>query len=192
MGIDVDWLQVTTTALGSGFVVAVVNMLIEWFRTTRKTAQVKKFLAVQIATLLEGYAFNAFNAYTDHGEKEISSGQVGKWLEELKQLPTLPPIDGYELLSAGLLDRIFQLPQQRIMFERDAYGGVDFSEDTDEFWAKMLRRQLELIHLSLGIAKDLRREAGLPKRPLRLDNWDIEKTLAAEIEKRNVFPLVFR
>lgn len=198
-----DWLAFGETfgavILGSGLTTAGVNIFFQ-HRLKKQEKQeeaqnVVKYLALRLAFLFEGYAFQCADKISDHHMAESSTSseywftgnsgpEAGAFIGEVPKLSSFPSEleEGYKLLDQDILNDIFDFPQRCIMANRNAMFWDEIGEK--ECCTNALgQNTLDMGARALDIGKRLRKKYALESRQLIYDRFDMEKFLTEELVK---------
>ncbi|MEO8330619.1 MAG: hypothetical protein ABI586_11475 [Candidatus Nanopelagicales bacterium] len=146
------------------------------------------YLAILVVSHLDRFANGCWHVALDDGTSEgRPAGENGE-CRTVVMSPEFKPLDievEWKVLPKNLMYEILQIPDKREHIENQLSGVWEFDtppDYSDFFW----RRRRDYAELGLevsGIAKRLRKHAGMPIVESSLGEWNRDASLQEEIDK---------
>jgi hypothetical protein len=174
---------VSGTFLGSGAVLAIARLVFDRNKEKRERTEATKYLALQLAILLEAYVIECAEGVSSHQTADEYDGHAGARLGTVLKLPDLPVGDAYRFLDPDLLNSVLAFPQRCLLAQRASEFWDDVVGDREAYYNTVKQNCLRMGSEALDISRALRGKYNLPGRSLRFDRWDIDNFIAIEMRK---------
>ena len=176
-----DWSAIITIVLGSSFLGAVLNNFAGWWLKRIEATNQATYLALNLAHLLEQYAYDCLSAADDQDNAESSDGNIGAYINKLPILPQLPKED-YRVFDLALLDNIFDFEKQ-VVFANESLDFAFHVIDGEDAVSEGYKSCLKLARDSLQIADAVRARYRLKNRSLEFGGYSVRKRLQEKLTK---------
>lgn len=175
---EITWVKVVVFAGTSGVLSAVVGHALTLYNDWRNKSRSAAYLAIRIATSLEGFADECMTVIGDSETARQSNGAAGNQTTKLPELTAFPSDEvGWRVLPARLTANLLAFPnhikagQDKISFTASVAGELAAYEDCEEESARLGLQ-------SWSLAAELRKQFRFPPFEPR---YDIEGALRTQV-----------
>lgn len=170
-----NWPTILTIVFGSSVLSTAMTVSINWIYKKQERSRNNSYIALSLSHSFERYAHRCIGIVSDDQLYISSGGHAGNRMG----MPPKPfdlPDDNFRDFDLYLLDRLFEFPQ-KVFFATDEVSFLAEVSDEEDARSTSAKNTIELAHIAITLADQLRKKYNLPKRTLKFGNYDLRKEL---------------
>lgn len=175
-----DWSTAITIILGSSVLSAFLNHFVSWHQKRAKRIKQATFIALDLAHFFERYSYACLAVAEEHESAEATDGYAGIYIKSIPAIPGLPEYD-YQVFDLGLLDKVFDFPQQ-VVFAAESLSYAFESLDGEDALRLGYKHCLQLARNSLLLADEIRQRYNLTERSLCFGDYSVRQKINDKVK----------
>lgn len=165
------------STVGGSSVALVAPIVSHYLNNVLKDRDFRKYVAVKVASSLEGYSVHCASLLADDEVCIGSDGHAGTAMTGIPIPGDLPEDDHWHIFGSGTAEKLVNFPQVVEASKREVSTFWDQVGDHDDMERYVRQNTAELALDALAVASEIRTNFGLPARNMIIRNWDITSYL---------------
>lgn len=180
------WKTIITSSVGAGIISGLIAQGAPWIREAINNGRAADFSALRLALLLEAYAGECSEVYSDVQNSISSGGHAGQDHSHLPPLPEYPDDIAWHALGRKLTEKVLTFRVARADVGAQINFEAEFIGPPDDISPFVAEKAVELGLKAVSVAEFLRKKRKLspayPEGRWNLKNYLVEKD--AEIKEK--------